>query len=162
MIKAAQQDENNPNGDIPEVDVPKCLTRRFEVCIHPTGKDKRAPRKLRDVRAADIGHLVCEGHGYPRHGRQAASAFVRTFVITVAARCISQCTAKNLALSRSALHRAVKTQKLGHVVMQGRGTRFVKYACKSCQTKSQLDIFLERSVCTVQENRQDSAFLVIS
>ena len=43
---------------MPEMDIPKYLTRRFEVAIIPSTAQKNLPKKLREVRANDIGKLV--------------------------------------------------------------------------------------------------------
>lgn len=129
LIKAAQQDENNPNGEIPEVDVPKCLTRRFEVCIHPTGRDKRNPRKLRDVRAADIGHLVCVRGMVTRATDVKPRVTVCTYVCD---NCGSEVYQPVFGQEFNPYQecpapRCKDAKSVGQVVMQGRGTRFVKY-----------------------------------
>ena len=41
---------------LPSVDLPKSLIRRFEVSIRPSATEP--VRKLREVRAQDIGHLL--------------------------------------------------------------------------------------------------------
>ena len=44
---------------VPEdVDIPRYLTRRFDVVLVPLIADRSMPRKLREVKASDIGHLV--------------------------------------------------------------------------------------------------------
>ena len=41
-----------------ESDVPTFITKRFDVIFNPLAPDKAVARKLREVKAGDIGHLV--------------------------------------------------------------------------------------------------------
>lgn len=163
LIKAArgEQDENNPNVEIPEVDVPKCLTRRFEVCLHPAGRDKRSPRKLRDVRAADIGHLVCVRGMVTRATDVKPRVSVCTYVCDNCGSEVFQPVhgQEFSPFQECPAPRCKDAKSVGHVVMQGRGTRFVKYQeLRLQELPDQVPVgHIPRSIsvhCTGEQTRQ--------
>lgn len=107
--------------------IPRRLTRRFEVTIIPTRGTK--PRKLREVKASDIGHLVSV------KGMVTRVTDVKPMVTVVTYTC-DKCSAEIyqevvgnqfMPVQRCPSQACVDNKSTGSLHMQTRGSRFVKY-----------------------------------
>lgn len=130
LEQARANDENEANRNDPiEVDVPACLTRRFDVCILPSGKEKRAPKKLRDVRASDIGHLVCVKGMVTRATDVKPQVRVCTYICELCGSEIYQPVhgQEYMPKTKCPAPRCKENASNGRVSLQARGSKFVKY-----------------------------------
>mgnify|MGYP003386252008 CR=1 FL=1 len=119
--------EGAPVAPTPRVDLPKSLIRRFEVSILPSSIE--IVRKLREVRAQDIGNLLRV------KGMVTRISDVKPMASVVAYTCDSCGSTlfsevngpQFMPMDRCASKKCKDDKKTGKVFMQTRGTKFVKY-----------------------------------
>jgi len=108
-------------------DLPKSLIRRFEVVVVPSVSEP--VRKLREVLAQDIGHLL------KVKGMVTRISDVKPLASVVAYTCeVCACTLfgeinapQFMPLTKCPSERCKTNKSAGKIVMQTRGTKFVKY-----------------------------------
>jgi len=127
QVEAARALDPNLNIPASDLEIPKALSRRFEVFIIP-GNAERA-RKLREVRAADIGHLVKIKGMVTRASDVKPRIAVATYTCEecgseIFAEIVSQ---EYMPITQCPSQRCVDNKKAGKVLLQTRGSRFVKY-----------------------------------
>ena len=108
-------------------DIPKRLTRRFEVTIVPARDMK--PRKLREVKASDIGHLVSVKGMVTRVSDVKPMVTVVTYTCEVCGSEIYQEVSNSafMPVQRCESQRCKDDKVTGRLHMQTRGSRFIKY-----------------------------------
>jgi DNA replication licensing factor MCM7 len=122
VLKSQRVENGGQAGDIP-----KRLTRRFEVTVVPTRSTK--PRKLREVKASDIGHLVAVKGMVTRVTDVKPMVTVVTYTCEVCGSEIYQEITGNqfMPVTKCPSDRCKDDKVTGRLHMQTRGSRFVKY-----------------------------------
>lgn len=119
----------DPTLNIPDSDreIPKALSRRYEVCIVPGPQE--VSRKLREIKAADIGHLV------KVKGMVTRSTDVKPRIAVATYTC-EECgseifaeinTPDYMPITQCPSQRCQDNKKMGKVLLQTRGSKFIKY-----------------------------------
>mmetsp|Transcript_5081 Transcript_5081/g.7769 ORF Transcript_5081/g.7769 Transcript_5081/m.7769 type:complete len:734 (+) Transcript_5081:104-2305(+) len=115
-------------GEQPIVpDIPRSLTRRFEVTITPRQSEKA--KKLREIKAHDIGHLVSVKGMVTRTSDVKPQVSVVTYTCDICGSEIYQeiSGSQFMPLTKCPSQRCQDNNAAGRLQMQTRGSRFVKY-----------------------------------
>ena len=127
--QASFQNVADVDGSVPSADrdVPRSLVRRFEVSVLPLRASKA--RKLREVRATDIGTLVKVKGMVTRATDVKPQISVVTYTCDVCASEIFQEPSGNqfMPIDKCPSQRCIDNKTKGKVHMQTRGSRFIKY-----------------------------------
>eukprot|EP01031_Cornospumella_fuschlensis_P045566 gene45566-55771_t len=108
--------------------LPRALLRRFQVLIYPRSAAKA--RKLREVRAEDIGHLVVVKGLVVRASSVRPRAEVLTYTCEVCGSEIFQPlqgAAAFMPVLRCESRRCLENKSAGKLTLQTRGSKFVKF-----------------------------------
>lgn len=118
---------NDTNQGVLNPQVPRALTRRFEVSLVPLESDR--PRKLRDIKATDIGHLIFTTGMVSRASEVKPHVSICTYTCDVCeAEIFQEITGYQfMPLVRCSSERCKDNKSAGRVHMQSRGSRFMKY-----------------------------------
>jgi DNA replication licensing factor MCM7 len=124
---AALQQAAGPDGGPVESDTPKILVRRFEVCILPSVTNK--PKKLREIKAGDIGHLVKIKGMVIRSSDVKPQITVCTYVCEMCGSELYQPIdgTQYMPLQECTSTRCKDNKTNGRVIAQTRGSKFIKY-----------------------------------
>mmetsp|Transcript_14533 Transcript_14533/g.32609 ORF Transcript_14533/g.32609 Transcript_14533/m.32609 type:complete len:617 (+) Transcript_14533:83-1933(+) len=118
----------DPTGPVPsKADTPASLVRRFEVSILPPVDSK--PRKLREIKSGDIGHLVKVKGMVTRASDVKPQITVCTYTCDICGSEIFQDVLgpQYMPLAACPSLRCQDNATTGRLQMQTRGSRFVKY-----------------------------------
>jgi len=120
-------DDGRPMVD--GVDIPRYLTRRFDVVFIPRVQESSKPRKLREVRATDIGHLVTVKGMVTRANDVKPYIVGCTYICdTCGSEIYQEITGPQfMPTSTCPSQRCIDNKTPGRVNMQTRGSKFVKY-----------------------------------
>lgn len=121
------QDSQAPPPPPVELDLPKSLLRRYEVSILPPAD--LPPRKIREIRAADIGSLVVVSGMVTRVSDVKPQVRVVTYACEVCGSEMFQevSGAQFMPLFACASQRCRDDKTKGNLQMLSRGSKFVKY-----------------------------------
>jgi DNA replication licensing factor MCM7 len=116
------------NGD-GELDVPSFITKRFDVIFTPLSNDSNKPKKLREVRASDIGHLVTIRGMVTRANDVKPHIVGCTYICdTCGGELYQEVTGSQFMpiLTCTSL-RCKDNKSTGRINMMNRGSKFIKY-----------------------------------
>ena len=125
--EAAVRGNGDPLVPAPKIDVPRGLTRRYEVFIVPASGEKA--RKIREIKASDIGRLVKIRGMVTRVSDVKPHMSVCTYTCDV---CGSEIYHEVVGVSfmpitKCVSQRCIDNKTVGNIHQQSRGCRFVKY-----------------------------------
>ena len=129
-LERVQRHEEGGGEPVPvdKLNIPSDLLRRFQVSIIPPVADK--PKKLREIRALEVGHLVKVKGMVTRATDVKPRVSVCTYICDVCGSEIYQSVAGNstfMPISVCPSERCKDNKSSGKVNMQTRGSKFVKY-----------------------------------
>ena len=124
-----QRAEEEGTNVVPANDIPAYLIRRFDVVLIPLSDEKSKPRKLREVRASDIGHLVTV------KGMVTRANDVKPYIVgctymcdTCGSEIYQEITGPHfMPTTTCPSQRCIDNKTPGRVNMQTRGSKFIKY-----------------------------------
>jgi DNA replication licensing factor MCM7 len=112
-----------------EVDIPRYITRRFDVVLVPLSEDMKLPRKLREVKASDIGHLVTVKGMVTRANDVKPYIVGCTYICdTCGSEIYQEITGSSFMPTNTCpSQRCIDNKTPGRVNMLTRGSKFIKY-----------------------------------
>ena len=124
------QRHEEANGDpvpLDQLHIPADLVRRFEVCLIPSSSDK--PKKLREIRAMEVGHLVKVKGMVTRATDVRPYVCVCTYMCDICGSEIYQPIVQQqfMPIVVCPSERCKDNKTTGKVTMQTRGSKFMKY-----------------------------------
>jgi DNA replication licensing factor MCM7 len=124
---AAEQQPEGDDAEAPQLDLPKSLMRRYEVSVVPLSAE--LSRKIRDIRAADIGSLVKVMGMVTRATDVKPQAAVVTYTCELCGSEVYQEISGThfMPLQKCPSQRCKDNNSAGRLQMQSRGSKFTKY-----------------------------------